>query len=868
MKKRFIPLFAAAMLCLEIGVAIAQTNLPLSKAAETQLIEVVKSGASYKEKVDACHALALGGTRDAVPALATLLGDEKLNHMARYALEQIHDPAGNAALRDALGKVQGLPLIGVISSLGSMRDTAAIATLTRLLNGGDAEVTDAAAHALGRIGTAASAKALMGMLAKPTPAIYDGLLRVAETLPGKDAANIYDALRKPPAPQPIRMAALRSAILARQEQGLPLLMATLRGNDHALALAAIHAARELQGAGVTNALATEVGAGKLAADRQLLLVQVLGTRRDKAAGPQLLALARKSEGDLRATAVKSIVQIGDVAALPLLAELAAADDVEVARAARGGLAGFAGREAEAPIGRMLQSTNPRARSVAAELVAQRRMTGAMPQLLLGANDADAAVATASIRAIGDIGGNAEVPALIKILTSGASLPAAESALSAIYTRNRDASVTNALVAALPTAPTAAKLSLMRVLRRVGDPQGLAAIRTAMTDTNPEVRENAMRNVGEWPTVDALPDLIALAKTPPTPTIKVLALRGILRLIPQQTGAPEQKLASLKEALALVERPEEKRLALSVLGGIPSAESLALVVQELANPALKAEASLAAVAIGEQLVKTQPAVVSEAMSLVMKGMEDKALIKRAQALSLLAGPSARAADSRAAEKQLFNGKDLTGWEGSTDFWSVQDGAITGKTTVEKPTNGNTFLIWKDGDRMGEVSDFELTLKFKILDKDGESKGSGNSGIQYRSKIVDPKNWVVAGYQADFEVGKTYSGILYEEKGRGILAQRGQKVVIREGDAPNKPKIEITGEVGNSEDIQAAIKPGDWNEYKIIARGNHLQHFINGKATVDVTDETALGAKSGVLALQLHAGPPMTVQFKDIVLKELK
>lgn len=225
----------------------------------------------------------------------------------------------------------------------------------------------------------------------------------------------------------------------------------------------------------------------------------------------------------------------------------------------------------------------------------------------------------------------------------------------------------------------------------------------------------------------------------------------------------------------------------------------------------------------------------------------------------------AVSSRAAEKSLFNGKDLTGWDGNPDLWSVQDGAITGKTTPERPTKGNTFLIWKDGDRPGEIGNFELTLQFRIVDKNGETKGSGNSGIQYRSKVADPKNWVVGGYQADFEVGKTYSGILYEERGRGILAQRGQKVVIREGDAPNKPKIETVGEVGKSEEIQAAIRPGDWNEYKIVAQGNHLQHFINGKATVDVTDETAIGAKSGILALQLHAGEPMTVQFKDIVLK---
>jgi len=226
------------------------------------------------------------------------------------------------------------------------------------------------------------------------------------------------------------------------------------------------------------------------------------------------------------------------------------------------------------------------------------------------------------------------------------------------------------------------------------------------------------------------------------------------------------------------------------------------------------------------------------------------------LALAAG----ATFAHAAEKNLFNGTDLTGWKGQSEFWSVKDGAITGQTTKDAPVKENTFLIWD-----GEAGDFELTLKYKIVDENGKAEGFGNSGIQYRSKIVKPEYSVLSGYQADFEVGKTYSGILYEEKGRGILAQRGQKVVIHEGGTPKKPNIEVTGEVGKSEEIQAAIHPGDWNDYKIVAKGGHLQHFINGKQTVDVTDETAVGAKTGLIGFQLHAGKPMTVQFKDIVLK---
>jgi hypothetical protein len=213
---------------------------------------------------------------------------------------------------------------------------------------------------------------------------------------------------------------------------------------------------------------------------------------------------------------------------------------------------------------------------------------------------------------------------------------------------------------------------------------------------------------------------------------------------------------------------------------------------------------------------------------------------------------------AGEAQLFNGKDLTGWEGDPKFWSVQEGALTGKSTPENPVPHNTFLIWKDG----QPTDFTLTLKFKMTP--GDDKKYTNSGIQYRSKVIDPAKFIVGGYQADFEYGDKYSGILYEERGRGILAERGKQVVIKQGEDPGKPKLEVTGEAGNSDEIQAAIKKDDWNEYKIVAAGNNVKQYINGKLTVDVTDETAEAPKSGVIALQMHAGAPMQVQFKDIVL----
>jgi len=215
------------------------------------------------------------------------------------------------------------------------------------------------------------------------------------------------------------------------------------------------------------------------------------------------------------------------------------------------------------------------------------------------------------------------------------------------------------------------------------------------------------------------------------------------------------------------------------------------------------------------------------------------------------------------KSLFNGRDLAGWAGRPEHWSIEDGAITGRTTREHPAKGNNFLIARDGDANLVVSDFELRLSYRIVPNN--DKGFANSGIQYRSK--DFGNFVVGGYQADMEAGKTYSGILYEERMDGILAQRGQKTVVKTVDG--KTRVEVVGSLGRSEDIQAKIKDKDWNDYVVIARGNHFQHFINGVQTVDVVDEREGGkaVKSGILALQLHAGDPMTVQFRDIRLKNL-
>lgn len=198
--------------------------------------------------------------------------------------------------------------------------------------------------------------------------------------------------------------------------------------------------------------------------------------------------------------------------------------------------------------------------------------------------------------------------------------------------------------------------------------------------------------------------------------------------------------------------------------------------------------------------------------------------------------------------IFNGKDLTGWEGEQEYWSVEDGAITGITTAEKPLDHPTYLFW----RGGKPADFVLRASYRFLTP------KGNSGINFRS--TELPNWDIRGYQADMEAGPNYSGILYECNQRAIMARRGQKVVI------DKNGNKKTTSFADPAELQKHIKTDGWNDYEIIARGPEIILKINGVVTAHVIDrEGGKCASEGLLSLQAHPGPPMKVQFRNIRVK---
>ena len=221
-------------------------------------------------------------------------------------------------------------------------------------------------------------------------------------------------------------------------------------------------------------------------------------------------------------------------------------------------------------------------------------------------------------------------------------------------------------------------------------------------------------------------------------------------------------------------------------------------------------------------------------------------------------------------KIFNGTDLTGWEGDPRLWRVENGAIVGETTRDANFPSNTFLVYRGGAEKGLVKDFELRLSYRIH--------GGNSGVQYRSAVIEhppePANkWRVIGYQAEVAGVPGQDGFLYHE---GDLPNRGYPTNVRElchvGDKvaiDANGKSASVGKLAERETLAATCRKGEWNDYVILARGNVLKHFLNGYQTIEVTDNDPKNAlQSGIIALQLHTGPPMKVEFRDLRLKRFE
>ena len=588
--------------------AAAADSQSSSAEKQRELIRILQSNVPPAEKAIPCKQLAIYGTKEAVPALAPLLADPQLASWARIALEAIPDPAADDALRDAMGNLQGKLAVGVINSIAVRRDVKAVSGLVKKLKDEDPEVATAAAVALGRIGGAEAAEALNQSLASAPdavrPAIAQGCILCAEKLlaQGKsaDAVKLYDAVRAANVPRQKMLEATRGAILARQSNGLPLLLEQLRSPDKALFGIGLRTARELPGHLVTQALAAELP--RTSPERQPFLLLALGDRSDDAVLPAVLAAAGRGPQKLRLTAVGILDRLGNPASVPVLLAAAADSDADLSQAALAALARLSGNDVDAVLLERLPSSTGKARQVLITLAGQRHIDRAIPVIFTSLQDQDMGVRSAAVQAIGILGSDAQAAHLVGLLQESRSAKEREDvemALLAIIGRTGARSVP-ALLPLAHNNDSAMRIIALRLLASAGGPDALATIKAAVEDKEVTVQDEAVRTLSTWPNnwpedSGVAEPLLALAKSGSKPSYQVLAMRGYLQYVQgNKQLKDDEKVSKVTDVLPLINRPEEKRLAIAAIGGVPTPGALELLVAFAAEPAVAEDACSAIV----------------------------------------------------------------------------------------------------------------------------------------------------------------------------------------------------------------------------------------------------------------------------------
>ncbi len=587
---------------------------------EMKLITVLKDpDASRKAKVDACRQLAVVGTQEAISTLASLLGDPNLSHNARYALEPMPNPAVDEVFRDALSKLKGKPLIGVIGSIGVRRDADAVQALTQVLDRQDVgpEVKMPALKSLGSIGTVEAAQILKVAFEHVPPegraALYEGMFRCAEHLTydgHRDMAmDLYDTLGGvSAAPHQVRAGALRGAILIRGENGVQLLAESLDSDDYILFSAAVQTSQEMAGSPVTQALTASLK--DLPDDNKILVIQTLGLRKDNEALPTLCEVAQSGSTPVKIAAIKAMAAINVAYPVPNLVKLMDDSDEAVAAAAQEALASLPGKTVDDTAIEMFTNGDAAKQRKGLELMERRRMTGCVSMLIKAIGEANDPIRSDVIKSVGQLGGPDQLEELLDVLmtlkTSG-DIEAARQAISNVCGKAKEPQSCNKqLIAGLKTAGPAQKIVLLRVLSGIGGPSALEAVRKAVDDSNKEVHAAAIRALGAWPTVDAATHLLALAKDTDSTGDRTLCLRAYLGMARRQGVGLDQKLTMCKEASKLAENDNEKRDLLGTLGSIDSSKVLDLTTAYLGDSSVRQEAALASLTVAERLLNSNDA----------------------------------------------------------------------------------------------------------------------------------------------------------------------------------------------------------------------------------------------------------------------
>ena len=623
---RYVVIAILMLVAVAPATAWGQTNSKEILALPPEkLVEILKNPeAKIFDKAKACQRLAVVGTKEAIPALAALLPDEKLNLYARFGLEGIPDAAVDDALREATAKLHGRQLVGVIDSIGQRKDAKAVGLLKGFLSNPDAPVASAAAGALGRIGTLEAAAVLKEWVVKETAVkncLGDASLACAESLAaaGKtdEAIALYQAVRASSVPKHVKISAIDGQVRLAESGAANVILTNLRSPDKALLNLGLALARRTPGADVTAALAGELE--KLPPQRQALLLLALGDRKDPAPLPVVLAATKSPSAAVREAAIRVLARHGDASAVAILLD-AALGEGEVATAAKEGLKTLSGQAVDAAVVAKLAGADAKAKVVLLELAGARRIAAAEPAVRAALGDRDEAVRLAAIHAIGQLIALKDLGLLTTRALAGANpaeTAAAQRALQMAALRMGDREGCAARIAdCLKGASAANQEFLLELLGKISGAKALQTVVAGAKSGDATIKDAATRVLGNWVNADAAPALLEIARSDPDAKYQVRALRGYIRIARQLQLPAPQRLAMFRTAMEVAKRNDEKQIALDILTRIPSAQTLQLAVAHLGERGLKGAAAQAAVKIAPKLAASDAKAVADAMQKVV------------------------------------------------------------------------------------------------------------------------------------------------------------------------------------------------------------------------------------------------------------
>ena len=594
---------------------------------EKDLLAVLESAAQPFAVMALCRSLRLVGSEKSLPALEKLLVREETTDAARYALEKIQGAAADAALLRALDATEGNTQIGVVSSLGNRRSAEAVRPLAALVSRPEAPLALAAVVSLGRIGGAAAAAALADAYGNASGEIKSGIAQallgsIDERLAARDfpaALTIADRLLASPAaelPVAVRQAAFKAKLLGLEKpEAARLALDALSRGPEEMRQPAIGQVTKLFSEAEISPVAALLP--KLPESSQVQLISALGDYPKAVALAPVIGCLKSESRPVRLAALRAVAKLADTSNVAVLAQFAAAAKGEEQAAARAGLAVMPGQDIDqAILFQLLASPKDEVKNELIRAIGERRILAGKGLLVAASGSGTPANSAQAARALRAIAGPADIPVLLDVLLETGDESVQDEIRTTIGVaaqeipnpEARAAAVKHLLVpetgsAKAPELDMRKRSLLYLALGNIGDNSSLALLRAALAGGAPEIQDAAVRALSSWPNAAAKEDCLGIAQGSQSLNHKVLALRGYVRMVTlEKYQSPQTAVRSLKTALDLAARPDEKRLVLGALQDFPSPEALALAESLLTTEGVQAEAQAAVNGIKEKLDK--------------------------------------------------------------------------------------------------------------------------------------------------------------------------------------------------------------------------------------------------------------------------